>query len=68
MLELELLKVAWAITCGRIREIRTRDDGEGGYSVVEVAVWIGIFVAAAIIIGGILVAKARNKANSIQTQ
>jgi len=68
MFEVELLKLAWVVTRARIREIRTTDDGEGGYSVVEVAVWIGIFVAAAIIIGGILVAKGRNKANSIQTQ
>lgn len=68
MYEMDLLRTVWTLTRGRIYEIRAREDGEGGWSVVEIAVWTGIFVAAAILIGGILVAKARDKANSIQTQ
>lgn len=48
------------------RPERPREDG--GASIVETAVIIALFVAATIIIVGILVAKATEAANSVQTQ
>lgn len=68
MYEIELLRVMWDFTRGRIDQVRTTDGGEGGWSVVEVAIWIGLFATAAIIVGAVLVKKATDKANSVQTQ
>lgn len=45
-----------------------RGRGEVGASIVETAIIIALFVAATIIIVGILVAKATQAANSVQTQ
>ena len=44
---------------------RREDDGAG---IVETVVIVGLFVAAAIIIVGILVNKATQAANAVQTQ
>ena len=68
MYEIELLRTLWAGTRDRIDKVRATDGGEGGWSVVEIAIWVGLFAAAAILIGAVLVTKATNKANSVQTQ
>ena len=53
----------------RLHAARPERPGEdGGASIVETAVIIALFVAATIIIVGILVAKATEAANSVQTQ
>lgn len=68
MNEIDWIKTVWTLARERLQQVRSRSQGQGGWSVVEVVVIIGIMVAAAIIVGGILVAKARDKANSIQMQ
>jgi hypothetical protein len=68
MYEIEVLRTLWDFTRGRIERVRTERGGEGGWSVVEIAIWVGLFAAAAIVVGAILVRKATDKANSVQTQ
>jgi hypothetical protein len=69
-----MTEVHLALTWLRARLLDTRHHGDGGRrgdagaSIVETVVIIGLFVAAAIVIVGILVTKATQAANSVQTQ
>jgi hypothetical protein len=62
MAEIELIR-AWLAL--RVHAARNDDAGVG---IVETVVIIGAFVATAIVIVGILVAKAKSAANSVKTQ
>jgi hypothetical protein len=67
-----MTEVHLALTWLRARRLDTRRHrerhGDVGASIVETVVIIGLFVAAAIVIVGILVTKATQAANSVQTQ
>jgi hypothetical protein len=45
-----------------------REKGDRGSNIVETAIIVGLFAAAAIIIVGVLVAKAKTAADNVQTQ
>ncbi len=45
-----------------------RAKGDRGSNIVETAIIVGLFAAAAIIIVGVLVAKAKSAADNVQTQ
>jgi hypothetical protein len=67
MVEFDLV-LAWLATARdklARRPASRRDDGAG---IVETVIIVGLFAAAAIIIVGILVAKATDAANNVQTQ
>ncbi len=63
------LAITWLL-CGRDRVVGARRErpGDRGASIVETVVIIGLFVAAAIVIVGILVNKATSAARSVQIQ
>lgn len=64
MLRTEMtLVTAWMMA--RIHAVR---EGKDRGDIVQVVVIIGLFVAAAIIIVAILVAKAKGAANNVKTQ
>lgn len=48
--------------------LRARRADDVGADIVQTAIIVGLFAAAAIIIVGILVAKATQAANAVQTQ
>lgn len=66
MMPVQLI-VAWTVL--RVQQARraVRENPEQGL-IVETVIIVGLFAAAAIIIVGILVAKATTAANSVQTQ
>lgn len=57
---------AWLVT--RVAAARAHERQDRGASIVETVVIIGLFVAAAIVIVGILVQKATDAANNVKTQ
>ena len=57
---------AW--TAGRVQRTRDRVGQDDRGEILQTVVIIGLFVAAAIIIVGIIVAKATSTANKIKTQ
>jgi hypothetical protein len=67
------LSFGWQMATGWIADRRrllaedSRGRGDRG-EILQTVVIIGLFVAAAIVIVGIIVAKATNAANSVQTQ
>jgi hypothetical protein len=63
-LELDLVR-AWVMT--RVVELR-RQDTDRGSNTSETVIWVGVIVVAALVIGGIIVAKITDKANSINLQ
>ena len=63
-LELDLVR-AWVMT--RVVELR-RQDTDRGSNTSETVIWVGLIVVAALVIGGIIVAKITDKANSINLQ
>ena len=63
-LELDLIR-AWVMT--RVVELR-RQDTDRGSNTSETVIWVGVIVVAALVIGGIIVAKITDKANSINLQ
>ena len=62
MIEIEFIR-AWL--AARLAEIRRGDDHG---DIVQTVIIVAAFAAAAILIVGILVAKATSAANSVQTQ
>ncbi len=61
------LMVAWTLL--RVQEVRRevqRNPDRG--AIVETVIIVGLFAAAAIVIVGILVTKAKTAANNVQTQ
>ncbi len=61
------LMVAWTLL--RVQELRRevqRNPDRG--AIVETVIIVGLFAAAAIVIVGILVTKAKTAANNVQTQ
>ena len=67
MLPLNVLLALVAVHVSAVRRT-IRRGGDRGTGVVEMAIMVGLFAAAAIIIVGILVAKAKTAANNVQTQ
>jgi Flp pilus assembly pilin Flp len=65
MLEIQMV-LTWLTACVQSTRERPRDDRGAG--IVETTVIIGLFVAAAIVIVGILVNKATTAANNVRTQ
>ena len=63
---LTLIVAFFADRVGELRRDR-REDGERG-EIVTMVIMISLFAAAAIVICGILIAKATGAANSVQTQ
>ena len=63
-LELDLVR-AWVMT--RVVELRRQDTNRGS-NTSETVIWVGVIVVAALVIGGIIVAKITDKANSINLQ
>ena len=63
-LELDLVR-AWVMT--RVVELR-RQDTDRGSNTSETVIWVGVIVVAALVIGGIIVAKITDKANSVNLQ
>ena len=63
-LELDLVR-AWVMT--RVAELR-REDSDRGSNTAETVIWVAIIVVAALVIGGIIIAKITDKANSIDLQ
>lgn len=63
-LELDLVR-AWVMT--RVIELRGQDTDRGS-NTSETVIWVGLIVVAALVIGGIIVAKITDKANSINLQ
>jgi hypothetical protein len=59
------IQLVWTWLRARARANRSE---ESGASIVETVVIISLFVAAAILIVGILVAKATQAANNVKTQ
>lgn len=57
--------LALLMTFVRSRFAAQRDNPEGGLTTVEWVILIGIVVAMAATVGGIIAAKVTNKANSI---
>jgi hypothetical protein len=56
---------AWLAS--RLQRARSR-RGDEGAGIVETVIIVGLFAAAAIVIVGVLVAKALDAANSVRTQ
>ncbi|MGS0688851.1 hypothetical protein ACVBEQ_27500 [Nakamurella sp. GG22] len=63
-LELDLVR-AWVMT--RVVELRQQDSDRGS-NTAETVIWVAVIVVAALVIGGIIVAKITDKANSISLQ
>ena len=63
-LELDLVR-AWVMT--RVLELREQDPDRGS-NTSETVIWVAVIVVAALVIGGIIVAKITDKANSISLQ
>ena len=63
-LELDLVR-AWVMT--RVVELR-RQDSDRGSNTAETVIWVAVIVVAALVIGGIIIAKITDKANSISLQ
>ena len=63
-LELDLVR-AWVMT--RVVELRQQDSDRGS-NTAETVIWVAVIVVAALVIGGIIVAKITDKANSINLQ
>lgn len=63
-LELEMVR-AWVMT--RVAELR-KEDADRGSNTSETVIWVAVIVVAALVIGGIIVAKITTKANSIDLQ
>lgn len=65
--EIEYVR-AWATSrADAVRDTR-RERSDAGASIVETVVIISLFVAAAIVIVGILVMKAKTAATNVKTQ
>ena len=62
--ELDLVR-AWVMT--RVAELR-QEDPDRGSNTAETVIWVAVIVVAALVIGGIIVAKITSKANSINLQ
>ena len=65
MPELELLRALWTVIRARVEALRA--EPERG-DIVQTVIIIAALAAAAIAITAILVAKARSKAESVQTE
>jgi hypothetical protein len=63
--ELDLLRALWTVFRARLDVLR-RDSDRG--DIVQTVIIVAAFAAAAIIIVAILVAKAKSKAENVQTQ
>jgi hypothetical protein len=63
-LEIDLVR-AWVMT--RVLELREQDSDRGS-NTSETVIWVAVIVVAALVIGGIIVAKITDKANSISLQ
>jgi hypothetical protein len=66
------VRLAWTwmmLQAGVLRDrARARTQDQTGAGIVETVIIIAAFAAAAIVIVGILVTKARTAANNVQTQ
>ena len=64
------LHMVLAFLSAHVAELRrdNRDDGQRGADLVTTVIMISLFAAAAIVIVGILVVKARTAANNVKTQ
>jgi hypothetical protein len=62
------LMVAWTLL--RVQEVRreVQRNPDRGAGIVETVIIVGLFAAAAIVIVGILVTKAKTAASNVQTQ
>ena len=60
------IQLVWSWARARIQTARTPSDA--GFDIVQTAIIIALFSAAAITIVGILVAKATDAANRVKTQ
>jgi len=63
------IRMVWAWVQSRAREVQqsNRQDPDRG-DIVQTAIIVGLFAAAAILIVGILVAKAKSAADNVKTQ
>ena len=68
MLEIQMVR-AWLATTQQNLQRRDRDGViEDRGDIVQTVIIVGLFAAAAILVVGILVAKATQAANSVKTQ
>ncbi|WP_088313051.1 hypothetical protein [Kineosporia sp. R_H_3] len=68
MLEIQMVR-AWLATTQQRLQRRDRDGViEDRGDIVQTVIIVGLFAAAAILVVGILVAKATQAANSVKTQ
>ncbi|GGM10052.1 hypothetical protein [Nakamurella endophytica] len=63
-LELEMVRT-WVMT--RVAALR-EEEPDRGSNTSETVIWVALIVVAALVIGGIIVAKITSKANSIDLQ
>ncbi len=66
MIELDLIRMVWAVTTARIASVRREDNDRG-----ELLPWVimtALLAAAAIAIVAIIVTKAKDTANKVKTQ
>lgn len=69
MIEFQLVRTWLAASLRKLpRGDENRDVADRGAGIVETVIIVGLFAAAAIVIVGILVAKATDAANSVKTQ
>ena len=62
--ELELVRLWVTVQVAGLR----REDRDRGSNTSETVIWVAVIVVAALIIGGIIVAKITAKANSVDLQ
>jgi hypothetical protein len=63
-----MMEIQMVWTWLQTRVALARQDPEKGADIVQTAIIVGLFAAAAIVIVGILVSKATNAAKSVKTQ
>jgi hypothetical protein len=69
VIEFQLVRTWLATSLRKLpRRDENRDVADRGAGIVETVIIVGLFAAAAIVIVGILVAKATDAANSVKTQ